>query len=88
MNTGLCSATTTGSSTSDEDGSRSFKSVCERIDALGESRMVLRPGFEPGSPARKAGILDRAIFGRVHLLPEPFLEHYPDSRFSRIKVST
>ena len=28
-------------------------------------RMVLRPGFEPGSPARKAGILGRAI------LPEP-----------------
>ena len=23
--------------------------------------MVLRPGFEPGSPARKAGILGRAI---------------------------
>jgi hypothetical protein len=27
--------------------------------------MVLRPGFGPGSPTRKAGILDRAI------LPEP-----------------
>ena len=25
------------------------------------SKMVLRPGFEPGSPARKAGILGRAI---------------------------
>ena len=32
--------------------------------------MVLRPGFEPGSPARKAGILDRAI------LPEPELERW------------
>ena len=28
--------------------------------------IVLRPGFEPGSPARKAGILDPTI------LPEPF----------------
>ena len=28
-------------------------------------RMVLRPGFEPGSAAREAAILDRAI------LPEP-----------------
>ena len=28
--------------------------------------VVLRPGFGPGSPARKAGILNLAIFGRAH----------------------
>jgi hypothetical protein len=45
------------------------------------SKLVLRPGFEPGSPARKAGILgshmvfNLAIFGSedifLLLLPEP-----------------
>ncbi len=33
------------------------------VDSRSESptEVVLRPGFEPGSPARKAGILNRAI---------------------------
>jgi hypothetical protein len=43
------------------------------IASVFTSKMVLRPGFEPGSSARKAGILNRAIFGRAvyALLPEP-----------------
>ena len=36
------------------------------IGTAGSDRMVLRAGFEPASPARKAGILGRAI------LPEHF----------------
>ncbi len=34
---------------------------------------MLRPGFEPGSPAREAGILNLAILGGrlILLLPEP-----------------
>ena len=29
-----------------------------------KEKLVLRPGFEPGSSARKAEILNRTIFGR------------------------
>ena len=39
------------------------------------SKVVLRPGFEPGSSARKAEILNQTILGRKEtgslLLPEP-----------------
>jgi hypothetical protein len=35
---------------------------------------VLRPGFGPGSPTRKAGILDRTI------LPEPSLSEFQISK--------
>ena len=39
-------------------------SVPSSVTSNNISSLVLRPGFEPGSPARKAGILSRAIFGR------------------------
>jgi hypothetical protein len=59
---------------------------------------VLRPGFEPGSPARKAGILgpcicmfNLAIFGRrgrfSFLLPEPHTRASCNNSFCRFKFS-
>ena len=59
--------------------------------------MVLRPGFEPGSPARKAGILgsrmvfNLAIFGREdYFLPSStgaFPEHHASNLSYRFKFS-
>ena len=49
---------------------------------------MLRPGFEPGSPARKAGILDRTIFGRERVLFYRSLpEHDVYLKGCRINVS-
>ena len=68
-------------------------SFCKR-----EGGLVLRPGFEPGSPARKAGILgpcicmfNLAIFGRrgsfSFLLPEPHSRASCNNSFCRFKFS-
>ena len=43
-------------------------------------KVVLRPGFEPGSSAREADILDRAIFGALTALPEPSPERFKKLR--------
>ena len=44
-------------------------------------KMVLRPGFEPGSSARKAEILNLTI------LSEPKPEHQPHKTYLRFKFS-
>jgi hypothetical protein len=52
---------------------------------------VLRPGFEPGSSARKAEILNQTILGRKgamsFLLPEPKPEHQPHKPYLRFNFS-
>ena len=61
------------------------------MDRKTRIRMVLRPGFEPGSSARKAEILNQTILGRKGatslLLPEPKPEHQPHKPYIRFNFS-
>ena len=55
------------------------ETALRRVPGVPSASLVLRPGFEPGSPARKAGILDRTI------LPEPYYtKHHAKYIFVRI----
>lgn len=38
-----------------------IQSIKDQTKHMDNERIVLRPGFGPGSPTRKAGILDRTI---------------------------